>query len=104
MHLVQKNKPDSRGSSPAMTLFVVRHARARPAHLPLAPDGRIKSGHDVVGESEAGSEAFAGIMMERRVMRELDARVTALRSGRWGRRRLSWPRDWRASLDPFPAP
>jgi len=31
------------GSSPAMTLFVVRHARARPAHLPLARDGRIKS-------------------------------------------------------------
>jgi len=27
------------GSSPAMTLFVVRHARARPAHLPLARDG-----------------------------------------------------------------
>src|SRR5215216_4307369 len=35
-------KPANDGlGSPAMTLFVVRHARARPAHLPLARDGRI---------------------------------------------------------------
>jgi hypothetical protein len=31
-----------------------RHSRARPANLPLAKDGRIKSGHDVAGKREAG--------------------------------------------------
>ena len=39
-------------SSTAMTVVV-------PAHLPLARDGRVKHGHDVV--VEAGSEAFAGM-------------------------------------------
>ena len=42
-----------------MTMEGTRHARARPAHLPPARDGRIKSGHDAVGE--ARSEAFAGM-------------------------------------------
>src|SRR5215216_223029 len=27
--------------------ILIRHARARPAHLPLARDGRVKHGHDV---------------------------------------------------------
>ena len=58
--LIPGSSPGTKG--PAMTLFVVRHARARPAHLPLARDGRIKSGHDVV--CEAVSEAFAGMTIE----------------------------------------
>jgi hypothetical protein len=52
----------SRGSFPSLLIFfvtltkvrvqlfqVIRHSRARPANLPLAKDGRIKSGHDVAG-------------------------------------------------------
>jgi hypothetical protein len=46
----------------------------------LKEDGQIKSGHDVVGKSEAGSEAFAGMTMEGRVMRGLDPML----------QRLSW--------------
>ena len=32
----------------------MRHSRARPANLPLARDGRIKSGHDDVPSQLAG--------------------------------------------------